>query len=532
MTNELNSICQDCSDLIIQFYMFKRNFTRNNENLVNDKKKLVILKHLDTFLDKAGSDLKLMTKSNCFALFPEAERSLMESFATWQNPAPVVTPENRPPKRKLPAAVVKESPVPPKHELASDKDETSVDEEKYLDLKLELEQDNENLELIDDQEEVEKRESPRRKKTKKESPKEEIIIKIADESSIIEDRQFWIKNQLKSSKQLTGTPDGLKFSWLCAFCNNMFYSDSNFRYHLNKYHPDNWMEDQSLTNRKKRSTLNEENGGTEQWKQAKLTKEQKLWYRNEVKNRKELIYKRRGSYYQWSCSKCTYVCNKECTFRYHLHRNHVADINIDDIPGSIRHEPPKFPCYECGLMFKDNKHFLAHKKCHQLYDTITPHIILPKCEDCRYMFSNEVDLNTHVMNHLMQEIDNTPIPAIGIVVKACQTFQAPKQDKNIDPSVAWNCGHCLEQFNDELNCRKHQLFFHAVSFICPFDNRTFTGQPTAAFNQHLANNHPELFPNLTICCTYCKTTYATVYEKLAHMKVCKEKKYCCDHCCE
>ena len=136
MANELNSICEDCSGLIIQFYMFKRNFTRNNENLVNDKKKLVILKHLDTFLDKAGSDLKLMTKSNCFALFPEAERSLMENFATWQKPVPVMTPETRPSKRKIPASVKNEDSILPKNELASD--ETSIDNEKYIDLKLEL----------------------------------------------------------------------------------------------------------------------------------------------------------------------------------------------------------------------------------------------------------------------------------------------------------------------------------------------------------------------------------------------------------
>lgn len=46
----------------------------------------------------------------------------------------------------------------------------------------------------------------------------------------------------------------------------------------------------------------------------------------------------------------------------------------------------------------------------------------------------------------------------------------------------------------------------------------------------MKNKHPEFFPNLTYPCSLCNREWPTIYEKLAHQKVCDEKKFVCDYC--
>lgn len=243
--------------------------------------------------------------------------------------------------------------------------------------------------------------------------------------------------------------------------------------------------------------------------------------------RKKLITSNDGEQKnRFTCQTCSYSCLNVDTLKKHVKLVHMNDPNREK---TIMKS--KYSCDPCWLKFRDQINYDIHLKCHQLFEVIAPIVELPKCDECRCLFVNDIDLGTHLSRHDDPELLFEPILSEGTAMNARFVMEIlmPEDEIEIDDDIAWKCGHCTRKFSDEVECRKHQLIFHARRFVCPIDNREFFRLPTHAFSQHLKKCHPELFPDIPIDCTYCHQVFTTIYDKLAHMKNCDEKKFIC-HC--
>lgn len=276
--------------------------------------------------------------------------------------------------------------------------------------------------------------------------------------------------------------------------------------------------------------------------------EGKNWVKDEITKSKEVIESEDGPKIVYNCARCNYVSNTAPGFRYHLISKHIKnrdfETEVERKPldlvtvkyQAIKHRNRKFKdsknsCGLCCLKFKEVRALNTHESAHDLFDVIASSMNFPQCDECRMMFCSYGDLNTHHMGH-DTEMAFEPISAIGILHRQGVQLQLPMpNESSADDSMKWSCGHCTRKFKTIEASKHHQLLFHAVTFECPIDKREFSGSKAFShYNQHLKNKHPEMFPNITFPCTFCRLEFTSIYEKLAHMKVCSEKKYGCDHC--
>ncbi|CRK88036.1 CLUMA_CG001822, isoform A [Clunio marinus] len=276
-----------------------------------------------------------------------------------------------------------------------------------------------------------------------------------------------------------------------------------------------------------------------------LTGDDRLWLRKEIRLRKSLMKNEKGT--SRAIYRCTF-CNEYCSnsapgFRYHLINKHLKENNLRELQTiSDEATPPKIIprtwkniCNDCGVKFKDQKALKCHQTCHQLFDFMAQDYSFPFCNDCNSFFIDTSSLNVHLMKHDTNDELTQPIEVtIGSAMfqgKEINYLQAMQNDLIADGFPSWNCGHCTRKFEKEDSCRFHLLMFHARSFTCPVDNREFSGfKAVTLFTHHLKNKHSELFPEITFPCSFCKTEFPTIYDKLAHMKSCSLKKFSCDHC--
>ncbi|KAL7020818.1 hypothetical protein ACKWTF_011652 [Chironomus riparius] len=292
-------------------------------------------------------------------------------------------------------------------------------------------------------------------------------------------------------------------------------------------------------------------------KQEKLTEDLSLndkeWVRNQITKSKRYVNTETGEkrvVYQCDLSdSCRHISNSAPGLRYHLinkhlkHRKEFEDRKRRDSNELIETYPyitknsSKNCCNDCGLKFKDQRAYQLHERCHELFKTVANHSdsIFPSCNTCNQKFLNEDllqhHLNKHDKNENLSEAIETEIGAIRQQGKIFTNFIRSDGETGLT-DYTWKCGHCdSKNFSKEENCNLHLLLVHTVSFVCPIDKMEFKGfKSVSLFIHHLRNKHSELFPNLSFNCTFCQREFPTIYDKLNHMKNCDRKNLQCDHC--
>lgn len=189
----------------------------------------------------------------------------------------------------------------------------------------------------------------------------------------------------------------------------------------------------------------------------------------------------------------------------------------------------------CGVGFKDNKSFMIHKKAHENFEAIGPHLMAFTCDDCNVMYSNIDDLTAHLERHTegLVAVEGFVIDRRGAYEDHfLRNLVQANEPKVEDTGDLMSCGHCKKRMT-ESELRVHLLFFHTSIVFCPLDNRCFEGtKHVRLFSDHIRNKHPEIFEkNMLYSCRHCSKSFTTCFEKLAHMKLCNSKPFACvNHC--
>lgn len=185
----------------------------------------------------------------------------------------------------------------------------------------------------------------------------------------------------------------------------------------------------------------------------------------------------------------------------------------------------------CGVQFKEIKYLTMHENAHESFNAVLSYLPWFQCEECKIHYSNEKDLQTHFSVHesgtLSDSIDLIPRPSAFE-----DHFKQKIFDETDEVSDGWVCGHCGIK-KSEIDMKIHLLFFHTMSIECPIENRVFEGnKQIRLFIVHLKNKHPEIFDKaVEYICTYCNANFPSMFERLAHMKICDSKKFICtSHC--
>lgn len=336
------------------------------------------------------------------------------------------------------------------------------------------------------------------------------------------------KTEILDSKMILMTADGPETIWRCQRCqrcdnNRIFRSEAGLKVHIRYNHIRNKIIDANFV------------------AQCKIV---------ESDNRDA-----------WKCPQCAKILRSRDGLRNHIKLEHpdfirdtpsmeqsnsrqLLNDDIDDTAKNdalvnllkrkqrtLKDNPSATSCGDCGIQFvngtrKQEKSCQIHQQCHTILGTIAQYYQLPKCDDARVMFSNDDDLNRYLSTDLPYF---EPLPCDGMVAKVSQKLTSAVG--NAIDEDSWTCGHCGAKYQTEVDCNAHQLILHSKKLICPVDHMEFEGnRGMSQFNIHMRNKHANLFPELTISCTYCHEEFASNFEKLAHMKTCSEKKFECDHC--
>lgn len=263
----------------------------------------------------------------------------------------------------------------------------------------------------------------------------------------------------------------------------------------------------------------------------------------------------------WKCPKCLRIFRHRDSLRNHIKIEHPdmdeeetkkrMEVEKEAVPTFVDHSDEVISrialkleskeigkstnfCNECGLKFATSKQHLkpkVHRESHEAFKILAPQISSYKCEPCRMVFNSEASYNQHMMVHDSPE-NIVLIAAEGLAQFGASTYKIPKGDADdaVDEAV-WKCGHCPVRYFEESDCLTHIMLLHSSPLCCFLDNREFGGSTgLSKYLQHMKNKHPELFPDLTYPCGSCKLEFPSIYEKLAHQKLCSSKKFECDHC--
>lgn len=191
----------------------------------------------------------------------------------------------------------------------------------------------------------------------------------------------------------------------------------------------------------------------------------------------------------------------------------------------------------CGVMFKEPKYLKMHENAHESFNAVLSYLPWFNCEECKIHFSNDKDLETHNKLHeseaLTDKFELIPRPS-AFEDHFLKNKNLSSNNSEILPEGCsfGICGHCGKKKSLD-DIKLHLLFFHTTTIECPLENRIFEGnKQIRLFVIHLKNKHPEIFDKgVEYTCTYCNANFPTTFERLAHMKICDNKKYICvSHC--
>lgn len=503
-------------------------------------------------------ELVVLRYNQCFTVVPESKRSLMENFQSWQPRIAVKKNEdseenvnvcqeiylNRPNHNKdleiLQNSEDELSKPPTKVgmiNLTSTKtSELNVTEylSDYMENKLPnekapLEYQEEFVEMIIENDE---------------NYEEDYIIEEIDEDStelsaskfikppnISKEQRKWANETTKACHSIEIRADGTETpTWFCSICGKLHRSSQALRMHFISKH------------------LVEGD---------KLTEEVKEWLRNKNRERRKVIETENGNKFVWDCEICKFTCYAAKSFRMHLLENHLEkeeNINLSckkcnlifedqnqlqahsqeheivfkaaklTRPRKRKPSSLQWTCEICFFQFSAQRQFSAHLRLHETLNNVSPCIEIFWCEECRMFFRSVDDLTIHVDGHA--EGQSVLVPAKGIALQKTILFKRlPIPEEHLEDYET--CGHCGRKLVGENSCKSHLLIHHVNPILCPKDDRQFTSmQP---FICHLQKVHTELLPD-SLMCTHCRVSFDNIYERLAHMTLCDQKKFACDHC--
>lgn len=344
------------------------------------------------------------------------------------------------------------------------------------------------------------------------------ILKSQNEQEEQNSKQAF-KNEVARSKIDVDTGEGVETIWKCQRCSHdrVFRSEAGLKVHLRYSHIRNQHIDVQFI-AKCKITIKTENGLKNGWKCPDC--EKILRSRDGLRNHMKLEH--------------TELNESDNNTPQALSSEHFDAVSLlqlarkKQMPNSLH----TTTCEPCGISFingttKKEKSLEIHQQLHIILKIVSKSYDLPRCEECKIMFSNNEDLNLHSLSH-----DDEAFPAEGLSFLVAERIKEPLGTAGDEDLNAWKCGHCSNvRFADEIECIEHQAILHSKNLVCPFDYLEFSGiRGLGLFSSHMKNKHPEMFPELSIICTYCNQEFSNVFDKLSHMKTCSEKKYNCDHC--
>lgn len=404
--------------------------------------------------------------------------------------------------------------------------------------------------------------------------------KVNTNESLTQEQIAWIKEQTQTSEVFV---DG-KRAFKCQICNKILRITSTFKKHLRDSHVLKTPEEREEKNKKlcfkdeiKRCKMQiQTSSGIETFWKCERCKYNRIFKSepgfkvhlryNHIKGQvisadfvskcKVSVKTNKGIKSGWKCVDCQKVVLSRDALRYHMkleHKETVAALcaaqksyqetsSIDETQNSSiitlletkrRHSTSNVSCCEpCGLKFingktKKDKSLEIHQQLHVILKVISQSYELPKCAECKVMFSNNEEFYNHLVTHDRNEFYKAEGMSYHVAVKFKESQSTSDNSEN-----SWKCGHCENvHFLDETECIEHQMILHSKQLICPFDYLEFTGiRGLGQFLNHMKNKHSEIFPQLSIFCSYCGEEFNNVFDKLTHMKTCETKKYHCDHC--
>ena len=489
-----------------------------------------------------SENLAVLRYNQCFTVVPESKRSLMQNFQSWQPRISILKVEEE--------------------HIEADNNPTSNDydindiivEEENPDYTNEMTDEDfemaEEVEGVANEEFYEATDAPANKKFKPSKTQRE-----------------WANDTTKTCYSVKESDDGTIPIWTCLICGKVYRSAQALRLHLLAKH------------------LSEEEDA------IMLTDELRAWIRKENRERRVLIETIDGNKFEWNCDLCKFTCTNNKTFRAHLIGTHINNIKTEAessvetlthhqqqwIQSQVKLKPDEnmwkcqkcelsFPsdkllrqhlavhavklfrddllasrktvarlrksktvnfqwtCSECWFQFSAQRSYDSHMRLHETLKAMNQFTVVHQCEECNMFFRSLEDLNTHAIGHTEDQL--LLVPAEGIALQKTILFKR----LNAPPATEegqFTCGHCGRKMDEKINCKSHLLIHHVNPLVCPRDGRQFNAmQP---YLSHLQKVHSDLFPQ-TLLCTHCKMSFDNIYERLAHMKLCNEKKFICDHC--
>ena len=286
--------------------------------------------------------------------------------------------------------------------------------------------------------------------------------------------RFWCSRQAESQKTIIKTKQGTHFQWSCSKCNFFSNSLKYFMEHLNSRHSTMADDDYIDLNKYVKSKKQKHTYTPQQLKMKNL-------YAEQMKSQVFINKTPNSEVMQWSCSRCSYIT----TTSANAFGNHMRTKHFNEKVSTFN----KHSCKKCCINYQTISQSRAHQKIHEFLDVIASYMSFPECEQCRVIFCNINDLNAHLIAHKSPIFSHKPIPSIGYMVKQVQHVETESKEllKTNEESL-WKCGHCIKIFDDKLECFKHQLLFHVVIFVCPFDNQEFKcGKIVSYFRFHVSS---------------------------------------------
>lgn len=353
------------------------------------------------------------------------------------------------------------------------------------------------------------------------------LLKSKTEQEQKSSRQAF-KDEIKRSKIEIETSEGIETIWKCQRCrqNRIFRSEPGLKVHLRYNHIRDQVIDVQFIAKCKIS-METSTGIKDAWMCPNCRKI--LRSRDGLRNHFKLEHPESAEQVSTTTQSSVYDLNEGNVDTDPLDKSSLLQL--------ARRKPTStsnfYCCEQCGINFvngttKKEKSHDIHQQLHIILKVISKSYDLPRCLQCKIMFSNNEDLNVHSLSHDTDEV----FPAEGLSFLVAEKLNEPLGTATLEDIHSWKCGHCPNaRFGDEIDCIEHQMILHSKQLICPFDYLEFNGiRGLGLFASHMKNKHPEMFPELSIVCTYCGQVFTNVFDKLSHMKRCETKQYSCDHC--